>query len=84
MDSNNCRRCDYFAGRFLFYRNLQTITLRWKLFSVLTFMLSEMFPNTIRFSGKGFRSTSAGKRILIILPGQFCFAESCRCFWLCL
>ena len=82
--ANKYRRCDCFSGRFLFYRNLQTITLRWKLFSVLTFMLSEMFPNTIRFSGKGFRSTSAGKRILIILPGQFCFAESCRCFWLCL
>ena len=41
--ANKYRRCDCFSGRFLFYRNLQTITLRWKLFSVLIFMLSEMF-----------------------------------------
>ena len=36
-------RCDCFSGRFLFYRNLQTITLGWKLFSVFDFMHLEMF-----------------------------------------
>ena len=32
-----------FPGRILFYRNLQTFRLGCKLFSVLIFMLSEMF-----------------------------------------
>ena len=48
---NKCLRCNYFPEWLLFLLNLQTFTLRWKLFSVLIFMRQEMFSEeTAQFS----------------------------------